>query len=284
MTKNQPLRFFLCVILAGCEALTGCASAGKSSRIEKPAVRSFSSQEIQEGQQIHQQILSTFYLYTEPSVKDYVGKVGESLTGSDLGPDKPYEFIILYNDKMYATAAPGGHIYVTTGLINFLDNESELAAVLALEVAALQFNDLKISQTKKTMDGVTQAVSMVGPAFGQIGALAALGIVLLNNAASPGEISKDDRLIKADAMALRYMIHAGYDPQGFLDVLYRFLKADRATLPFFYDYYQSHPITEERFNRLNRDFASLPVANRQLVMRRKEFLEMTHGVREMYAN
>ncbi len=284
MTKKKPLKFLLCILLASCEAFSGCASSGKSARVEKTSVRSFSPQEIQEGQQIHQQILSTFYLYTEPGVKKYVSQVGESLTGSNLGPERPYEFVILYNDKMYATAAPGGHIYVTTGLINFLDNEAELAAVLALEVAALQFNDLKMSQTKKRMDGVTQAVSMVGPAFGQIGALAALGIVLLNNAASPGEISKDDRLIKADTMALHYMIHAGYDPQGFLDVLYRFLKADKATLPFFYDYYQSHPITEERFTRLNQSFASLPVANRDLVMRRKEFLEMTHGVREMYAN
>lgn len=270
----------LCLVLSA-----GCASSrGRTASSDhRPGVRSFSLIEKEEGGQIHQQIVSNFYLYTDARVTDYVDRVGFALAGDDSAVRENYDFTILYNDKIYATAAPGGHVYITTGLLNFVENESELAAVLAHEIAMLQFQDPRASAGRKTMEGVTQAVSLVGPAFGQIGSLAALGMILMNSAAQGGEVPKENRLEKADIMAVRYMVHAGYDPQGMVDLLYKFLQADKSMLPYFYDYYQAYPITEERFERLNHEFSRMPLANRELVMRRKEFLDSTRGVREMYA-
>lgn len=283
--NNRVSRFVWVCWISLSLSLSGCASSRNqaSSKNQHPGVRSFSNIEKEEGLQIHQQIVSNFYLYTEPSVTEYVDKVGTSLAGSSADAKKNYDFTILYNDKIYATAAPGGHVYVTTGLLNFVENEAELAAVLAHEIAILQFQDPRASNGRKVMEGMTQAVSLVGPAFGQIGSLAALGVILLNSASQNGGVSKEEKLERADAMALRYMLHAGYDPQGLIDLLYKFLQADKTMLPFFYDYYQSYPITEERVTRLHHDFSKLPLTNRELSMRREEFLETTRGVREMYA-
>ncbi|MBU3758458.1 MAG: hypothetical protein FGM27_00815 [Candidatus Omnitrophica bacterium] len=278
----------LTAVLLGVILIQGAASGCASSRSAKPmaqdhpGLRSFSEIEKEEGLRIHQQIVSQFYLYTDPQVTDYVDRVGFSLAEDESQARENYDFTVLYDEKIYAAAAPGGHVYITTGFLNFIENEAELAAVLAHEVAILQFKDPRSSSKRKTLDGVTQAVSVVAPALGQIGSLAALGAILVNSAAQSGELTREERIENADLLGTRYMLHAGYDPQGMVDLLYKFLKADRSKLPYFYDYYQTYPITERRFEKMNEDFARLPLASRELVMRRKEFLETVRGIREMH--
>jgi len=104
----------------------------------------------------------------------------------------------------------------------------------------------------------------------------------LNMAAEAGKPGEDERLMKSDELALRYMTFAGYDPQGFLDLFRKFLSLSPQELPFFYDYYQTHPITEERYGRLTEAFERLPLSGQALRMKRKEYLEATKGIREMY--
>jgi predicted Zn-dependent protease len=265
---------------------SGCASHAKrpETAADAPPVRAFSKEEIQNGRQINSEVLSSFYLYTDPRVVAYVNDIGQSLLGKGRDPDKnPYQFTILYNDRIYAVSAPGGFIYVTTGLINLLDNEAELAAVLAQEISLLQFQDPRVSGSKKAFDGITNGVAMVGPMFGQIGMLAVLGVVALH-AATDGHKSgsEDERMKKMDELAMRYMVAAGYDPQGYIDLLHKFIRLDPQALPYFFDYYQTHPITEERFLKLNQTFEKLPLTGKTFNVDRGEFLETTKGIREMY--
>lgn len=258
--------------------LSGCSHAEKN--IEAPS-RSFNHQELTEGQTIHESIMASFYTYTDPRVTDYVSGIGkELLKGSESGG--LYNFTILYNDKVYASAAPGGYIYLTTGMINFLENEAQLAAVLAHEIGSLQFQDPRVSNGRRVMEQVTQGVAVVSPAFGPYGALAVLGAVLVNSMVEKGEISETDKLFLSDELALHYMVNAGYDPQGYVDVLRKVVEVEKETLPYLYDYYQSHPITEERFAHLNQAFSRLPMTGKTLEIRREEFLTSTKGVREIY--
>lgn len=293
LAKRQggAMNFFrriLCFGLVLTLSISGCAghsrrSSGSSTSV--PPLRSFSPEEIQTGYQIHTQILSSFYTYTDPRLVEYVNEIGTELLGDSLGKDelKQYRFTILYNDRIYATSAPGGFIYVTTGLINVLDDETQLAAVLAEEIGLLQFQDARLSETRRRMDAVTNGVAVVAPMFGQFGMLAVLGVLAVNAIADRGTPAGNHRLLRADELAMHYMVDAGYDPQGFLNLMHKLVALDQKDIPNFFDYYQSHPITEERYTNMNRVFSELPLEGRTFTVERQKFLEVTKGIRDMYA-
>ncbi len=75
---------------------------------------------------------------------------------------------------------------------------------------------------------------------------------------------------------------AGYDPQGMFSVMTRFLKADEKRVPYFYDYYQARPITQERMQIMREAFSGLPLEEKSLVTNYQVYQEMTKGVREIY--
>ncbi len=271
--------------LVVCVLFCGCTSSGKENSLAGAGkLRTFSAEELEAGRLIHSQLTNSFYVYTEPRTAKYVQDVGLSLTGPGSQSSDPWLFTVLYNEKIYATSAPGGYVYVTTGVLNFLDNEAELAGILAHEIGRLQFRSASLPEGMNILEETTRTVAMIAPAFGQIGLLAALGMVALVAVADSRESDRpgpEEQLWLSDDLAMRYMIEAGYDPQGWIDVQYKFLHAKQQA-PLFYEYYESHPITEERFLRLNQSFQELPLANKTLLMKRKHFVEMTRGVRQIY--
>ena len=263
----------------------GCAAHSKDAPKENSIQRtpeSFSSQEVSIGRQINQQILASFAVYTDPATVDYVNQVSGKLSRHAERQDIPYQVTLLYSDKLYATSAPGGFIYVTTAMMNFLQNEAELASVLGHEIARLQYRDPTLSEARKKLQQVSQAGAMVSSAFGSIGALAALGFVALGAASTPHAMSPEKRLIDADRRAMEYLLAAGYDPQAMLDVMERFLRISQKDLPFFYDYYQARPITQERVLQMEQDFKKLPLRDQKLITGYPAYQEMNRGIREIY--
>ena len=146
----------------------------------------------------------------------------------------------------------------------------------------LQYRNPELSRVRRTLDQMMQGGAMIAPAFGQFGALALLGMILVRNAAQNKDFTVEERLLKADARALSYMASAGYDPQGLVDILHKFLNAKDAVVPYFKDYYESRPITQERMFHLNRTFSELPLGDRSFSTEREKYLDMTKGVREIY--
>ena len=81
---------------------------------------------------------------------------------------------------------------------------------------------------------------------------------------------------------MRYLTESGYDPQALITVQEHFLNAGDKVTPYFYDYYQSRPITEKRMAALNKEFGKLPLAEKELTTSAAEYLQMTRGIREIY--
>lgn len=240
------------------------------------------SDEVAIGEKIHQTILSSFYPYTEPDFTDYVKRIGLNLAKQAERQDLPYRFTVLYDDKIYATSAPGGYIYLTTGMVYFLDNESELAAVIAHEIGELQYKDPRLSKARKVLETVLKGGSMIGPVFGEIGALATLGLSMLKTAVDAQVKTPEERVSDADRLAMHYMAAAGYDPQAYMDIFIKFLNAGKEITPYFYDYYQSRPITVERMAAMQHVFGALPLEGKSFSTNRPEFLEMAKGIKEIY--
>lgn len=264
--------------------LLGCARGpGVSQDQSQVSGRAFSSdREAEIGRQIHQAIISSFRVYTEPRLVNYVTEIGNSIANAAGRRDLSYRFTVLYDERAYATEAPGGFVYLTTGFLHFLQNEAELAALLAHEVARLQLRDSRFSLMRGALGTLAQTGAVIGPFFGQIGVLAASAILLLNAFAESHDPSKEEALWKADRGALRYMVVSGYDPQGYLDLMSRYLNMDPEWMPYFYDYLTSRPLTVERYQQIIEEFEKLSLDGKSFSVNRSRYLEMTKGVREIY--
>ncbi len=276
---RRILAVFLMVVL-----VSGCAAEHNQMNgdIETDQNAASNANEVEVGRQIHQTIMSSFNAYTDPVVLEYVTRVGNQLAEQAERKDLTYHFTILYSEKIYATSAPGGYIYITTGFLHFLDNESELAAVLGHEIGQLQFRDSRLKNSTKTLEKVTKVASMVAPAFGQIGMLAILGLVVLNASSEIGKPSPEAKLWKADEKAMKYMVQANYDPQGMVDLLHKFVDADDNVTRAFYDYYRARPITKERMDHLKKTFSELPLEDKSFSTNRKIYQDTIKGVNQIY--
>jgi predicted Zn-dependent protease len=123
---------------------------------------------------------------------------------------------------------------------------------------------------------------MVSSAFGSIGALAALGFVALGSASAPRARSAERQLEDADLMALGYLVEARLDPQAMLDMMRRFMTLKESDLPFYYDYYQARPITQERAAAIQASFNHLNLEGQRFETGFKEYQEISRGVKEIY--
>ncbi len=263
--------------------ISGCATAAKRGLdTDAIAEQKAASSEQAVGDQIHREILASFFPYTDPKVVRYVDDLGQSLAAQAKRRDLRYRFTILYSEKIYATSAPGGYIYVTTGMLNFLQNEAELAAVLAHEIGEQQQADRRFTKSDDVIGAATQVGSAVGPMFGPIGSLASLGLVLLQAYNESTFKTPGERLLESDKLAMSYLVNAGYDPQALMDVQEHFLKAGEKMTAYFYDYYQSRPITEERVLAIKKEFGKLPLTGKTLTTDAVEYQETTRGIREIY--
>ncbi len=233
------------------------------------------------GEQIHRTIMESFYPYSDPEAAGYVSRIGERLASHAERRDIEYQFTILDHEKIYATSAPGGYVYVTTAMLAFLQNEAELAAVLGHEIGQLQNRDPRLSASRKLLVRLTETGKVAAPALGQIGMLALVGLMTLEKMADARGLSLEAKMEEADLRAMQYMTAAGYDPQGMIDLFYNFADADPQDRIYFLDYNESRPLTVERARAMQRHFSELPMEGQRLEVRREEYQEMTRTIKEL---
>lgn len=254
---NQRSHFLVCVF-TGIFLMVSSAGCGYL-RLSTPSVlnipRPGSESEVSEiglGRQIHDAIVASQYLYTKPEVVNYVAEIGRKLADISMRPHLPYSFTILADERLYSTAAPGGYVYITTGLLSFFKNESELAGVLAHEIGEIQHQSPVFSSFKRHSEDLAALSALVGSFFGPIGAMSAAGVILLTSVPY-GEVDKTELLMDADRMAISMMTKCGYNPESLRDVLIRIGSAnqDPQGKNFAFEWHQKRPVTEERLRNLD---------------------------------
>ncbi|MBI4373175.1 MAG: M48 family metalloprotease [Candidatus Omnitrophica bacterium] len=254
--------------------LAGCAHQNKTITDSSH----YSKTELELGEEINRRILQTMPAYREEKLNHYVQTIGQNLAKRARRKDLQYRFVILEDDRIYATYAPGGYVYITTGFFKFLTSEIEIAGILAHEIGRLQYKDPRFSKAKKALDLMILTGAYVGPAFGTVGALSVLGLAIVGNFTN-GEKTMTQQTYDADKRAFFYMMGSGYDPQGLIDPMRRMMDTTSSYRAYLYDYLQSHPVSPKRLIRLDRTFLKLPLQNTQFDSRRKEFLNLTESVR-----
>ena len=208
--------------------------------------------EIRVGRETHPKITKEFGgEYGTADLKRYVDSIGQLLAKTSERPHLKWTFTILNSDIVNAFATPGGYVYVTRGLMALADNEAQLAGVLAHEIAhitALHHAERQ-GQSLLANVGVIAAAVLGGRAGAELGQLGAVSMLQ--------RYSRDNEH-EADALGVRYLSRAGYDPgamAGFLSKLRDSSRLDakrRGQSPDTVDqfhYLASHPAPAARVER-----------------------------------
>lgn len=182
-------------------------------------------------------------LYRDPVVQDYVSNVGQRLVPYANRSDLPWRFRVLDSEEVNAFALPGGFIYITEGLLFNLNNEAQLAAILAHEVAHVanrdtvqQLEQAQVIQGGQVLAGVLTGSSAVGNVSAVVG-----GLLLMS-------YSRDQEK-DADLTGLRYLAAAGYKPSAMVAAMRRINELSEGRAPP--EFLSTHPNPENRLEYLD---------------------------------
>ncbi len=197
--------------------------------------------EIDIGRGIAATIAGRYPVSHDPDLTLYVNLVGLTVASQAPRPDITYRFAVLETPLVNAYSAPGGYIFITRGALGLIENEAELAGVLAHEVAHVNRRHV-VEQIRKsdTMRGVRDLANIRGAVLDSVVGTGA-------NVLFTG-LSRGDEL-EADSLGLEYAAAAGYDPGGLADFVARLNRhAGEGPLS---EFFATHPKPDERVERLH---------------------------------
>lgn len=195
-------------------------------------------------------ILAHYEIIKDPVIVNYVNDIGQKIV-STLPPQPfSYHFYVIKEDTYNAFATPAGHIFIYSGLLEAMDNEEELACILAHEISHVMCRHIsqKIERAEKA-NIATLAGVVAGVLLGTAGASAAANAVTLGSVAAGQSYAlaygrEDER--QADQIGLNLLRKAGYNGKGLISTLKKMRNKrwfDSNQIP---TYLTTHPASEER--------------------------------------
>jgi len=192
-----------------CLLLAAAACATNPATGERQLSFMSEDREIALGQESDAQVRAEMGAYDDRALQEYVTTVGLKLAMNSERPALPWHFTVADVPAINAFALPGGYVYITRGILAFLDDESQLAGVLGHEIGHVTARHAASQYSKSTLSQVGLLATAIfapgGEAIAQGGG-AGLGLLLLKN-------SRDDEA-QADELGVRYASRAGWDPAG----------------------------------------------------------------------
>lgn len=195
------------------------------------------------GRQIAGNLLGAAPLVADKKLQKYVNNVGRWVALQSERPDLDWHFGVIDSRDINAFAAPGGYVFVTLGLYRLLNDEAELAGVLAHEIGhVVKKHHLKILQQSRMIDLGSRLIGKQVDAgiAGLIGSGAEIVARSLDKGAE----------FEADRIGVVLASRAGYDPYGLASVLQQIghLSADDDSVALLF---KTHPHPDERLARLD---------------------------------
>ncbi len=234
----------LLFIIAGC-SINPATGDRQFTALMSPA------QENKIGAEEHPKIMAQFGgAFPNRELEKYVNEVGHKVAKNTERTDVDYKFFIIDSPMVNAFAVPGGYIYVSRGLLALANNEAELAAVLAHEVAHItaRHSAQRYSSSVLTTLGATILAAKLDTPE------ATRAINLGTNLYMKSYSRTQEH--QADELGLRYLAQAGYEPFAmaeFLKNLDRYTKLQNKiegrTNSSSFNYFSTHPTTSDRVSK-----------------------------------
>ena len=237
------MRSFLLIILTICLCCPNMAHGAFTLDDEKKLGKEF-----YDKLEKHQAIMQ------DERVTTYVATVGNKVLANSQRLPYDYRFSVIKSLAVNAFATPGGYVYINQGLLTLVESESELAGVLAHEIAHINARHIADSIEKsKKLNIATLAAILAGAFLGVGGDLgAAVTAFSIGGMQSMSLKYSREHEEEADRLGMAYLVSTGYDAKSMLD----FLKIMRR-----YEYYSNsipsyfltHPGTDERIRYLDAE-------------------------------
>jgi predicted Zn-dependent protease len=248
-------------LLSGCGSMVVNPVTGESERtvMDEPT-------EIAEGQKAHQQVLKEYNVYPNPAVQAYVNALGQKLAAQSHRKQLEWHFTVLDSPEINAFALPGGYVYVTRGIMAYMESEADLAGVIGHEIGHVTARHGAQRATSKQNAGLgVFAASILGavlssqglPGAGQL-AEKVSQTVAAGYVASYGR----DQELQADGLGAEYLSRTQYDPRNMVGVITvlknqeRFAadqaQAEGRPAPKQGDWLASHPSNDQRLQTITQ--------------------------------
>ena len=194
------------------------------------------------GKKLSEDIEKKYKVVNDSEKSSLVRQIGHKLSQASEFKGMKYHFKILKKEGPNAFSIPGGYVYVTLDLFDYIQSEDEIAGILAHEIAHIVHNHaLKQTRdnTKYTLLTILAVILTGEPDVGVLGKLTA--ITFLNQYSREYEE-------EADLTAIDLLIKTGYSPVGFLTFLERLYAREMFRPEINLGIFQTHPETEARIN------------------------------------
>ena len=242
-------------LLAACGTQVVNPVTGKTERtvMDEPA-------EIAEGAKGHKEVLKEYGAYDNPKLQTYVDDLGQRLASQSQRANLKWTFTVLDSSEINAFALPGGYVYVTRGIMAYLDSEAELAGVMGHEIGHVCARHGAERATRQQAAGIGVMAATVLGAVLEVGGISGASNVAgqLSQNAAAGYIASYSRgqESQADELGAEYLARNRYDPQNMVDVIQALknqeqfaidtAKAEGKAAPSGSNWLSSHPANDKR--------------------------------------
>ena len=225
--------------------------------------------EIALGKQLAQDVERNSKIIDEPVIAEYINRVGQNLVrNSDARV--PFTIKMVDSQEVNAFALPGGFFFINSGLMLRADSESELAGVMAHEIAHVAARH----GTRQATRG--QVINLASIPLIFMGGWTGYGIRQAAGFAIPMGFMKFSRGMEqeADFLGLQYLYKSGYDPAAFTDFFEK-LQADQKRKPgTISKLFSSHPPTGSRIKKTQKSIEEILPSKPEYVVNTSEFLQV----------
>ena len=238
--------------------------------------------EIALGKQLAQEVERQAKIIDDPIIAEYVNRVGQNLVRNS---DAKVTFTIkvLDSEEVNAFALPGGFFFVNSGLILKAESESELAGVMAHEIAHVAARH----GTKQATRGEIINLASIPLIF--MGGWTGYAIRQGAGLAIPLGFLNFSRAFEkeADYLGLQYLYKTGYDPTAFVDFFEKIQSMEKKKPGTVSKVFSTHPMTDDRIKSAQVEIQKILVAKPEYVVNTSEFndvkgrLAMLHNHRKV---
>jgi Zn-dependent protease with chaperone function len=245
-----PLLLFFFILFGDCKYAS--AEGTSQKEIDK---------EVAAGRRVAEKIDKEFELVSDPALVVRLTIVLERLTDM-LEVNYPWQVKIIRREELNAFCLPGGYVYFFAGLVDKLRSDSEIAAVMAHEIAhVVERHGIKQSarNSKLTMASLILVLATGGAAAPAIAAQMAQ-VAIMNSYSLEYEQ-------EADIKGVKMLIASGYSPTAVVTTMETFMAEEMKTPLYNYGIYMSHPETRKRV-----EYLAKYLRDNSIPLKRKEAL------------
>ncbi len=272
---------FIFALLISVFSLHSCAENPVTGK-KQPAFMS-EHREIEIGRIYDPRVRQEYGVYDDPELQAYVQQIGEKLGRLSHRAELFYRFTVLDHPQVNAFALPGGYIYITRGLLSYLNSEAELAAVLGHEIGHVTARHAVRQYTTSLAARIGYTIGAIFvPELGTQGAANLFNV--FGTAIVRGYGRKHE--LEADRLGGEYLALAGYEPRAILDVLHILknqehfeqerAKAEGRDPQVYHGVFATHPSADKRLQQVVAEAERKKAANPRIA--RDEFLAQLDGV------